>query len=143
MNRFSILYLLQGQYQHTSYPTRAEAEDSLTHFLSNQDGVPLGIYDAKTELFYWDLAQKDKFISMGVEEEDRHSNNLINVIQMLRSQEEGPQDDEYRDGDVLMRPLPLSLPKVLPVIKEIELISDNSKKRKRRPRVGRLKAYSQ
>ena len=117
MNRFSILYLHKKQYKHISYPTRVEANNALESFSTHQ-GTPIGVYDAKTELFYWEVARFDN--KMSIEEQGRRGNEVINIIQALRIQEEAKlKDEELKEGDVLMRPLPLSIPKAVTPIFEV------------------------
>lgn len=131
MHRFSILYFADGQYQHLTYPTRVEAETTLDHFLATHKGVPIGIYDAKTELFYWDSKQQNEYSRMSIEEQGKLGNEAVYIIQTLRGEEE-EQSEELREGDVLMRPLPLTIPKVtLPLIVS-QLATLHIKKRKRR-----------
>lgn len=141
MNRFSILYLLKGQYQHISYPTRTEAYTVLESFAMNHKGIPLGVYDAKTELFYWVLPQFE-YNQMSIEEQGKRGEEVINVIQSLRSQEED-QNEELKEGDVLMRPLPLapSLTITVPSI-EIQTAVDPPRKDKRRIRTRRKSQLS-
>jgi hypothetical protein len=111
MDRFSILYLHKRQYKHISYPTRAEANTALESFSIHYEGTPIGVYDAKTELFYWEITRFDN--KMSIEEQGRRGNEVITIIQTLRSQEESKlKDEELKEGDVLMRPLPLFIPKI-------------------------------
>jgi hypothetical protein len=119
MNRFSILYLHKRQYKHISYPTRAEANNALENFSTHHQGTPIGVYDAKTELFYWEVSRFDN--QMSIEEQGRRGNEVINITQTLRSQEEAKlKDEELKEGDVLMRPLPLAIPKLGTPIFEVK-----------------------
>lgn len=84
MNRFSIIYLANNQYQHISYDTQAEAESALA-LLSNQEGqTPLGIYDAKTELFYWEPTRQDYYNQATIEEQGKFGNQIISIAKTLR-----------------------------------------------------------
>jgi hypothetical protein len=140
MDRFSILYILQGNYRHINYPTRSEAYAALENFSAqHQGGNPLGIYDAKTELFYWEITQFE-YNKMSIAEQGKRGNEVINIIQDLRSREAVERNDETsREGDVLMRPLPLSTPKLTTPfyhVKSLEL----PQKQKRRAKARRQKS---
>lgn len=138
MNRFSILYLLKRQYKHISYPTRAEANTALENFSTHHQGTPIGVYDAKTELFYWEVSRFDN--KMSIEEQGKRGNEVITIIQTLRSQEEAKlKDEELKEGDVLMRPLPLFIPKIAaPIFEAPKRKSEKpSKKEKRQARARR------
>ncbi len=142
MNRFSILYLFKGQYQHISYPTRAEAYSALEVFFVNKKEIPIGVYDAKTELFFWELPRFE-YNQMSIEEQGRRGEEVINVIQNLRSQEEEwLQNAEQREGDVLMRPLPLSSPAMVTPNLEIQVAIEPFKKEKRQVRTRRPKSVA-
>ncbi len=142
MNRFSILYLLKGQYQHISYPTRTEAYTALAGFSGIHKGIPIGVYDAKTELFYWEVPRFE-YNKMSIEEQGKRGEEVINVIQNLRNQEEWMQKEELKEGDILMRPLPLapSLTITVPSI-EIQTAVDPPRKDKRRIRTRRKSQLS-
>ena len=84
---------------------------ALESFSTHHQGTPIGVYDAKTELFYWEVSRFDT--KMSIEEQGRRGNEVITIIQTLRSQEETKlKDEELKEGDVLMRPLPLFNPKI-------------------------------
>jgi hypothetical protein len=142
MNRFSILYLLKGQYQHISYPTRTEAYTALEGFSGTYKGIPIGVYDAKTELFYWDVPRFE-YNRMSIEEQGKRGEEVINVIQNLRNQEEWMQKEELKEGDILMRPLPLSFSSAVTVPSiEIQTAVESPKKEKRRVRTRRQKSVA-
>lgn len=141
MNRFSILYLLKGQYQHISYPTRTEAYTALVGFSDTYQGIPIGVYDAKTELFYWEVPRFE-YNKMSIEEQGRRGEEVINVIQNLRNQEEWMQKEDLKEGDILMRPLPLSYSAVAIPSIEIQTAVEPPKKDKRRVRTRRQKSVA-
>ncbi|MFN8347543.1 MAG: hypothetical protein U0X91_21245 [Spirosomataceae bacterium] len=139
MNRFSILYLLQEKYRHITYPTRSEAYAALENFSAHHSGNPIGVYDAKTELFYWEIPQFE-YNKMSIAEQGKRGNEVINIIQELRSREEAEGKDEtLREGDVMMRPLPLSIPKLTLPFYHVKL-AEVPKKQKRRAKARRQKS---
>lgn len=101
MNRFSILYLLKGQYYHITYPTRLEAENALNHYPPTQKGMPLGMYDAKTELFSWGASRQTEYNHLSIEEQGRRGNEIIKIVESLRSREEEGIPDEIQEENVL------------------------------------------
>lgn len=85
MNRFSILYLFKGSFYHLTYATRSEAEDAIKNFSQISKGLPLGIYDAKTELFIWETAREKEYNQLAIEEQGRRGNEIISIIEKLRA----------------------------------------------------------
>lgn len=101
MNRFSILYLFKGEYYHITYPTRLEAESALKGDALPQKGMPLGMYDAKTELFSWDTSRQTEYNHLSIEEQGRRGNEIIKIVESLRSREEEGIPDEIQEENVL------------------------------------------
>ena len=85
MNRFSILYLFKGSFYHLTYTTRPEAEAAIKNFPQISKGLPLGIYDAKTELFIWETAREKEYNQLAIEEQGRRGNEIISIIEKLRA----------------------------------------------------------
>jgi len=84
MNRFSVIYLLQKQYYHLYSATHSEA-DSVLHQLATQEGYkPIGIYDAKTELFYWEPIRQNQYNNANIERQGKIANHIIRIAQTLR-----------------------------------------------------------
>ena len=54
-NRYSVLYTLNDQYQHVGAPTQEEAQSVLGLMLTDENRVPIGIYDSKTDSFEWEI----------------------------------------------------------------------------------------
>lgn len=96
MNRFSILYLFKGSFYHRTYTTRPEAEDAIKNFPQISKGLPLGIYDAKTELFIWEAAREKEYNQLAIEEQGRRGNEIISIIEKLRASgvEMAPVEEE-------------------------------------------------
>jgi hypothetical protein len=113
---------------------------ALESFSTHHQGTPIGVYDAKTELFYWEVSRFDNKMSIEEQGRMRMGNEVINIIQTLRSLEEAKfKDEELRDGDVLMRPLPLFIPKIVAPIFEApkRKAAKPSKKEKRQANARR------
>ncbi len=106
MNRFSVLYQYKKQYHHLSYTTRSEAEAVLNKFSRKRKGIPIGIYDAKTELFSWEHTRQKKHSQLSFGGQAKEENAIINVVQNLRLQDEAALHDiELVELDILMRPI--------------------------------------
>lgn len=92
MERFSVVFISSEQYHQISCATQAEAAAMLKQVFIDQDKEPIGIYDAKTELFDWEPVQKHQYDKLGVEEQGRLGNHLISIAQTLRQQEQQRQE---------------------------------------------------
>lgn len=86
MNRYSIVYLLEEQYYQLSAPTVAEADALLHQIWAEQRGVPIGIYDAKTELFQWEPNRQRMYDQLSIEEQARYDQTIVAQVQELRRQ---------------------------------------------------------
>ena len=85
MNRFSVIYLLKERHQHIICQTLAEAQ-SVLHTISTSKGrIPVGIYDAKTELFEWEPSQTQGYYAeAGLSEQGNVDEQIITIAQALR-----------------------------------------------------------
>ncbi|WP_428667682.1 hypothetical protein [Runella sp.] len=106
MNRFSVLYTLRKQYHHLSYSTRQEAEAVLEKISRSRRGTPIGIYDAKTELFFWERSRQKKHSLLTLGKQAKEEDSVISVVQNLRRQAEVPTEDELVELDIMLRPMP-------------------------------------
>lgn len=84
MNRFSVLYLLNEQYHHIGSNTHDEAVTLLAKLQENTKRTPIGIYDAKTELFEWEPNQKQHYEQASIEEQGKWGKQIITIAQALR-----------------------------------------------------------
>ena len=90
MNRFSVIYLLNKHYHHIPCATHDEADAILQQMLfHNKEGKPVGIYDDKTELFYWEPIQQRKYNRADIEHQGKLGERIISIAQHLRLQDEG------------------------------------------------------
>lgn len=84
MNRFSVLYLLSKKYEHIPCATHDEANAVLQQMLIQEEGKPIGIYDDKTELFYWEPIQQRKYNHADIEHQGKLGEKIITIAQNLR-----------------------------------------------------------
>ena len=88
MNRFSVLYLLNRQYHHIYYATLTEAESALQYGFTQEGYKPIGIYDAKTELFHWEPARQTQYDKATIERQGKIGTQIIRIAQELRHRDE-------------------------------------------------------
>ncbi|AUD01520.1 hypothetical protein [Spirosoma pollinicola] len=88
MNRFSVIYLLSEQYQHIHCKTHHEADSVLEHLFTLEKHTPIGIYDAKTELFYWESVRQNIYNRSSIEDQGKLGNQITKIAQDLRQQNE-------------------------------------------------------
>lgn len=84
MKRFSVIYLLREQYHHIACSTQAEAKSILQRLSADGRRKPIGIYDAKTELFEWEPTRQQNYNQAGIEEQGRQGDQIITIAQALR-----------------------------------------------------------
>lgn len=84
MKRFSVLYLLREQYQHIGCDTHSEALGVLQKLQSDPKRTPVGVYDAKTELFEWEPTRQHTYNGADIQEQSRLADQVITIAQALR-----------------------------------------------------------
>lgn len=84
MNRFSVIYQFREQYHHVSCNSRAEAESILQLVANHKGRKPVGIYDAKTELFDWDASRQEQYERASFEGQGQLGEQIITIAQALR-----------------------------------------------------------
>ena len=84
MKRFSVLYTFKKQYHQFYCATQTEAEAALGQIASKEGRTPIGIYDAKTELFTWEPVRQDKYDHADIGEQGKLGNQIISIAQALR-----------------------------------------------------------
>jgi len=110
MNRFSVLYRFNEEYNHISIGTHAEADAILDQLCSAGEKTPVGIYDDKTELFQWVPCPRygPEVRSVTPDEQDKIDNAMIEIAQQLRKEAEKQLfTKEQLPTDVLQRPVSL------------------------------------
>ncbi|MBN8821953.1 MULTISPECIES: hypothetical protein [unclassified Spirosoma] len=91
MNRFSVIYLLKKQYHHIDCVTHAEADALLAQLLTQDGYRPIGIYDAKTELFFWEPTRQHQYDKASIEKQGKQGNQMIRIAQTLRQRTEAQE----------------------------------------------------
>lgn len=99
MNRFSVLYMLKGQYHHIGASTHAEAVSLLQNLSTNTKRVPIGIYDDKTELFEWEPSRQQIYTTGTIEEQGKLADQIITIAQSLRR-----RDASWQPAGTFRRP---------------------------------------
>jgi len=84
MKRYSILYLLNEQYQHVGSATYPEAQAILQKIVADSKRIPVGIYDGKTELFEWETARQQEYNKAAIDEQGKLADQVIPIAQALR-----------------------------------------------------------
>lgn len=83
-NRYSVLYTLNDQYQHVGCPTQEEAQLVQSLMLTDENRVPVGIYDSRTDSFEWEIVG-EYLATKGSDDHqrDRHE-AILTVARALR-----------------------------------------------------------
>jgi hypothetical protein len=106
MNRFSVIYLSRKQYSQILCETHSEADAVLRKLIAQKRKSPVGIYDDKTELFYWEPIRQQKFDRLALEEQGKLGNEMIAIAQTLRSKDDHWRPSEGQlQSDILQRPV--------------------------------------
>lgn len=84
MKRFSVLYLLNERYHHIGCGSHSQAKSVLQKLLTDNRRMPVGIYDAKTELFEWEPARQRDYNKAGIEGQGRLGDHIITIVEALR-----------------------------------------------------------
>ncbi|GAB3996452.1 hypothetical protein GCM10028807_39020 [Spirosoma daeguense] len=88
MHRFSVIYLQKRQYHHIDCETHADADALLAELAAQDECKPIGIYDAKTELFYWEPDRQHQYDKSSIEKQGKLGSHIIHIAQALRNKEE-------------------------------------------------------
>lgn len=83
-NRYSVVYLLNDQYQHVGCATQEDAQSVQGLMLTDGNRVPVGIYDSKTDSFEWEIVG-EYLTSRSPEarQNDRHE-RILTIARALR-----------------------------------------------------------
>lgn len=99
MNRFSVLYQFKDQYYHIGRNTQAEAKALLQLVAADPRRSPIGIFDAKTELFEWAPHYQQQMDQATIGEQGSRGNHIISIAQALRRRDSG-----WNPADGFQRP---------------------------------------
>ena len=93
IKRYSVLYLRHEQYHHIDCITYLQAQTLLEGMSSDADQVPIGIYDAKTELFEWEPDRRHLYSQASIGEQGKRAEEMIRIVQELRLHDSSHQFD--------------------------------------------------
>ncbi|WP_342085919.1 hypothetical protein [Dyadobacter sp. OTU695] len=83
-NRYSVLYMLNDQYQHVGCPTQEEAQLVQSLMLTDENRVPVGIYDSRADSFEWEIVG-EYLAAQGTDEHQRsHQEEILGIARALR-----------------------------------------------------------
>ena len=54
-NRYSVVYTFKSQYRHVGCSSQSEAQSVMGMLMTDEDRIPIGIYDGKTDSFEWEM----------------------------------------------------------------------------------------
>lgn len=97
-NQFSVLYQLKSQYHHVGCSSQAEAQSTLSLLMTDENRIPVGIYDAKTDQFEWEIVGQYFHSQDPASEQRRRLDEVLNIARALRR-----RDSSWQPG-YLQRP---------------------------------------
>ncbi|MCF2447119.1 hypothetical protein L0657_24405 [Dyadobacter sp. CY345] len=97
-NRFSVLYKYKSQYHHIGCSSQSQAQSTLGMLMTDGDRIPVGIYDAKTDLFEWEIVGQYFHSQDPISEQSRRLDEVLNIARALRR-----RDSSWQPG-YLQRP---------------------------------------
>jgi hypothetical protein len=97
-NRYSVLYTLNGQYHHKGYTSETDAQAALSMLMTDGNRIPVGIYDAKTDSFEWEIIGQYLHSKDPVSEQHSRINEVLTIARALRR-----RDSSWQPG-YLQRP---------------------------------------
>jgi len=83
-NRYSVLYRLKSQYHHVGCSSQAEAQAVLAKLMTDENRVPVGIYDASTDSFEWELIGQYFHRQDSASEQQSRLNEVLVIARALR-----------------------------------------------------------
>ncbi|GAB3697164.1 hypothetical protein GCM10027592_21020 [Spirosoma flavus] len=101
MHRFSVIYLHKKQYHHIDCETHSEADTLLEQLNAQEEHKPIGIYDAKTELFYWEPVRQRQYDEATIERQGKIATHIIQIAQDLRSRDQTETAQSNSIGQLL------------------------------------------
>ena len=64
--------------------TDLEAKTALQKISASSGRIPIGIYDAKTELFEWEPTQQQQYNQSGIDQQGQLGEEIITIVQAIR-----------------------------------------------------------
>lgn len=83
-NRYSVLYTINGQYHHVGCSSQAEAQSALGILMTDGNRIPVGIYDAKTDLFEWEIIGQYFHSQDPISDQRSRLNEVLTISRALR-----------------------------------------------------------
>jgi hypothetical protein len=97
-NRYSVLYTFNGQYHHKGYSSEIEAQAGLSLLMTDENRIPVGIYDAKTDSFAWEIIGQYLYSQDPASEQHSRLEEILTISRALRR-----RDSSWQPG-YLQRP---------------------------------------
>jgi hypothetical protein len=97
-NRYSVLYTFNGQYHHKGYSSETEAQAGLSMLMTDENRIPIGIYDAKTDSFAWEIIGQYLHSQDPAMEQHSRLEEILTISRALRR-----RDSSWQPG-YLQRP---------------------------------------
>ena len=92
-NRYSVLYTINGQYHHFGCSSQAEAQSALGILMTDGNRIPVGIYDAKTDLFEWEIIGQYFHSQDPISDQRNRLNEVLTISRTLRR-----RDSSWQSG---------------------------------------------
>ena len=83
-NRYSVLYKLKSQYHHVGCSSQAEAQSVLGILMTDENRIPVGIYDAKTDSFEWEIIGQYFHSQDPISEQHSRLDEILTISRALR-----------------------------------------------------------
>ncbi|WP_090385767.1 hypothetical protein [Dyadobacter sp. SG02] len=93
-NRYSVLYTLNDQYQHVGCPTQEEAQLVQSLMLTDENRVPVGIYDSRADSFEWEIVG-EYLAAQGSDEHQRDRQEAILTVARALRRRDASWHPEY------------------------------------------------
>jgi len=97
-NRYSVLYTMNAQYQHIGCSSQSEAQNVLGMLMTDGNRIPVGIYDAKTDLFEWEIIGQYFHSQDPISEQRSRLEEILTIARALRRR------DSSWDSGYLQKP---------------------------------------
>lgn len=83
-NRFSVLYKRNAQYHHIGCSSQVEAQNVLSMMMADENRIPVGIYDAKTDSFEWEIIGQYFHNQDPIEAQESRLEEVLTTARILR-----------------------------------------------------------
>jgi hypothetical protein len=83
-NRYSVLYRINEQYHHVGYSSQSGAQTALSLLTSDENRIAVGIYDAKTDTFEWEIIGQYLHSQYAPTEQHTREQQMLTIARALR-----------------------------------------------------------